>query len=169
MDAGRAVVNAALAVVAYRVFRDGREEAGSGSDTEQQFTAEVLDWPAGRWLVVGVGLALAGRAVWQVKKAVTGSFEKGLSLGSLSSRGRGAVLWLGRAGYAARGVVFALVAWFLVQAGLDHEAGDAVGIDGALKRVADADWGPPVLALVGIGVIAFGCWSIVEARFRHKD
>lgn len=168
LDAGRAVVNGALAVLAYRVFRSGRDEVEQGSETEQELTARILDWPLGRWLVIAVGLVLAGRAVWQVRKAFTGSFEKGLSLTSLSHGWCEAVRWLGRVGYVARGMVFVLVAWFLVQAGLDHDAGDAVGIDGALQRVVRADWGPTVLAGIGIGVIAFGLWSAVEARFRIK-
>ena len=169
VDAGRAVVNASLALLAFRVFQEGREEPDTGSGTEQRFTAQVLDWPAGRWLVVGGALALAGWGLWQIKKAVTGSFEKGLSLASLSPRGRSAVRWFGRVGYAARGVVILLVSWFLVQAGLDHEAGDAVGIDGALQRVVRADWGPALLSAVGVGVVAFGCWSIVEGRYRRSS
>lgn len=169
VDAARAIVNGGLAVVAFRVFQDGRKEADSGSETEKQFTAEVLDWPGGRWLVVAGALALAGWGCWQIKKAVTGSFEKGLSLGSLSSRAQSSVRWLGKAGYAARGIVFLLVAWFLARAGLDHEAGDAVGIDGALLRVVHASWGPPLLAAVGVGLFAFGCWSIVEGRFRRSS
>lgn len=167
-DAARAVVNGALAFVAFRVFQDGRKESESDSDTEKQFTAEVLEWPGGRWLVVVAAVTLAGWGCWQVKKAVTGSFEKGLDLASLSGRAQEGVRWLGRAGYTARGVVFLLVSWFLLQAGLDHEPGDAVGIDGALLRVVRADWGPPLLAAVGVGVFAFGCWSIVEGRYRRS-
>lgn len=169
VDAGRAVVNASLALAAFRVFQEGREAADTGSDEEQRLTAQVLDWPGGRWLVVTVGVGVAAWGCWQIKKAVTGSFEKGLSLGALSARVRSALLWSGRAGYTARGLVFLLISWFLVRAGLDHDPGDAVGMDGALRRVVDADWGPTLLTAVGLGVVAFGCWSIVEARYRRSS
>lgn len=168
IDAGRAVVNGGLAVVAFRVFQEGRKQADGGSEDEQRFTAQVLDWPAGRWLVVAGALGVAAWGVWQVKKAVTGSFEKGLSFAGVSARARSTLRWFGRAGYTARGAVFLLVSWFLIRAGLDHDPGDAVGIDGALQRVVRADWGPAVLAAIGLGVVAFGLWSIVEGRYRRS-
>lgn len=166
LDAGRSVVNASLALAAFRVFQEGREAANSGSNEEQRFTAQVLDWPGGRWLVVAVAVGVVAGGCWQLKKAVTGSFVDGLWLTTASSRIRTVLVWLGRAGYAARGMVFLLVGWFLARAGIDHDPGDAVGIDGALRRVVEADWGLAVLTAVGIGFVAFGCWSMVEARFR---
>lgn len=90
-------------------------------------------------------------------------------MGSLSARVRSGLLWFGRAGFTARGLVFLLVSWFLVRAGLDHNPGDAVGMDGALRRVVEAEWGPALLTAVGLGVVAFGCWSIVEARYRRSS
>lgn len=169
VDAGRAVVNAGLALAAFRIFQEGRDAADTGSEEEQRFTAQLLDWPGGRWLVVAVAVAVAAWGCSQIKKAVTGSFEKGLSLGSLSARVRSGLLWFGRAGFTARGLVFLLVSWFLVRAGLDHNPGDAVGMDGALRRVVEAEWGPALLTAVGLGVVAFGCWSIVEARYRRSS
>jgi len=68
--------------------------------------------------------------------------------------------------YVARGIVFALVGWFLVNAAIDYNPDEAVGVDGALLELAAKDYGPWVLGFVGIGTIAFGLWSMVEARYR---
>lgn len=168
-DAGRAVVNGSLSAVAFKVLADGRREAGSGSKTEKQFTARVLDWPGGPLIVGAAALAVVGWGLWQLKKAYTASFVKGLHFGSISERARRIVIGLGRAGYAARGVVFVLVGWFLIHAALDHQPDDAVGIDGALRRLIDASYGPFALALVGLGVIAFGLWSVAEGWFRRPE
>ena len=103
-------------------------------------------------------MAIIAAGAVQLKKAVTRDFVENLDLQSSSSVSR-RVEWLGVAGYAARGVVFALVGWFLLQAAIDHQPDDAVGIDGALKRLVVEPYGPFLLILVAVGVIAFGCWS----------
>jgi hypothetical protein len=168
LDAFRAVVNASLAAVAVKVVADGSRAASGGSQEEQHITARVLDWPGGQWLVGGVGVAIIVAGAVQLKKAVTRSFVKGLDLQEASPAVRSKVEWLGVTGYIARGVVFALVGWFVLQAAIDHQPDDAVGVDGALKRLVVEPYGPLVLILVAVGVIAFGCWSFVEARYRAE-
>ncbi len=166
LDAFRAVVNGSLALVAVKIVTDGPQAASGGSQQEQHITARVLDWPGGQWLVGGIGLAIIAAGAVQLKKALTRSFVKGLDLQEASPAVRSKVEWLGVTGYIARGVVFALVGWFLLQAALDHQPDDAVGVDGALKRLVVEPYGPILLILVAVGVIAFGCWSFVEARYR---
>jgi Domain of Unknown Function (DUF1206) len=167
LDAFRAVVNAALAAVAVKIAMDGSQAAGGANQQEQHITARVLDWPGGQLLVGAVGVAIIAAGAWQLKKAVTRDFLENLELGSSSVSNR--IEWLGVAGYAVRGVVFALVGWFLLQAAMDHQPDDAVGIDGALKRLVVEPYGPLLLILVALGVIAFGCWSFVEARYRRSS
>jgi len=66
---------------------------------------------------------------------------------------------LGRFGTAARGVVFAMVGFFLFTAGYNHNASQAQGIDGVLKALLHQPSGPWLLGLVALGLIAFGIYS----------
>lgn len=73
---------------------------------------------------------------------------------------------LGTVGHSARGVVAAAVGVFIVDAGLSFQPHKAVGIDGALKRLIDQPYGPGLLLFIAFGLLAFGFYSFVEARFR---
>jgi hypothetical protein len=58
-----------------------------------------------------------------------------------------------------------LVRWFLL-GGVRFDA-KAVGLDGALTKLLRADHGPWLLGLVAAGLIAFGVYSLSEARYRR--
>jgi hypothetical protein len=73
----------------------------------------------------------------------------------------------GQAGLAARGVAFLLSGWFLIQAGLRFDPSQAQGLGGALETLARQPSGPWLLGLVAIGLIAFGAFSFLQARYRR--
>ena len=74
---------------------------------------------------------------------------------------------LGTIGHVARAVVFALVAVFLLKAAFDYKANEAIGLDGALAKLYDGAFGSWLLGAVAAGLIAFSCFSLVEARYRR--
>jgi hypothetical protein len=83
--------------------------------------------------------------------------------------GRAARPWtiaVGVLGHAARGVVFTLVGVFLVRAALQYDAQEAIGIDGALLKVAQAAYGQVLLGVVAAGLLAYGLYCFVQARYR---
>jgi hypothetical protein len=73
---------------------------------------------------------------------------------------------LGVVGHIARGIVFALVGWFLIKAAVDYDPNKAIGLDGALRKLAHASYGPVLLGLVAAGFIMFALYSIADARYR---
>jgi hypothetical protein len=74
---------------------------------------------------------------------------------------------LGVVGHVSRGVVFGLVGWFLLRAAIDFDPDTAVGLDGALAKLAHASYGPLLLGIVAAGLVAFGCYSLADARYRR--
>jgi len=56
---------------------------------------------------------------------------------------------------------------FIVKAAVDYSPKSAVGLDGALERLARQSYGTFLLAVVAAGLIAFGVYSIAEARYRR--
>ena len=139
---------------AVRVLTAGRSGA---TDTQQQADT-VLDLPGG-WIMLGAAaLFVAGAGVFQLIKAGKCSFLRPLDAEAMSP----AVKWLGRIGYAARGVVFLCTGWMLGGAALVGRANEAGGMEEAL----DMFDGGALFALAG-GLMLFGAFSLVEARYRR--
>lgn len=132
------------------------------SDNGPQDSARTaLHSPNGQLMLFGAAAALAGAAIVQLYKATSCSF-----LERLDDRARQPwARWLGRIGYGARGIIFAIVAYLLLQSGLDHNPGKTGGLEQALDVLSG-----PLRYAVATGLLVFGAYSIVEARFRsiHK-
>jgi hypothetical protein len=164
--AAKGVVYLALAVTALSItaanWNAGSSSSSGGSSTEQRAADTVLDWPMGQWLVALGGLALIGYAVYMFKRhAIDVTFMERLANGS------DAVERLGRAGYAARSVVWTVIGILLVQAAVTYDAEQAGGLSTALQELAEAPWGRVLLIVVAIGLFAFGGFCLAEARFRR--
>ena len=54
----------------------------------------------------------------------------------------------------------------MLKAARDYSPKDAVGIDGALVKLQHHSYGTAALIVVAIGLMAFGAYSIADARFR---
>ena len=60
----------------------------------------------------------------------------------MSAAVRKAFTALGVFGHVARAVVFALVGYGLIKAAIDYDPSKAVGLDGALRQLAEPSYGP---------------------------
>lgn len=139
----------------------------SGSRREDRFTARVLQWPAGRWIVAGVGLGILGAGLFNLWSAVTRRFRKKLKLRKMGELEDRLFTAVGVAGHLSRGVVFALIGFFLARAAYQYDPDEAVGLDGALGKVLMQDYGDTLLGFVAAGLIAYGLYCFVEARYRE--
>lgn len=137
----------------------GRGSGGSGSGGAQESTQTALSLPGGQVVVslVAAGLILTG--LLQLIKAIRADFLKHLD------REAAAKEWVkvtGRAGYAARGVVFLIMGWFFWQSAQKADAAEAGGMDAALASLPPT----PQLIVAG-GLLLFGVFSMVEAVYRR--
>jgi hypothetical protein len=143
----------------------GADETESGK--EDRFTARVLEFPLGRWIVGAIGLGILGAGVYNVWRGVTGRFRDRLKTRKMSELEDTGFTFLGVVGHIARGVaVFGLIGLFLVRAAWQYDPEEAIGLDGALAKVLRADYGDTLLAIVSAGLIAYGVYCFAEARYR---
>src|SRR5262245_48628030 len=112
----------------------GADEASqeSGDKGETRATGFALDQPAGRYMVLAVGLGIVVAGLVLVYLALSGKFRKELKEGQMGRMERKWYMPLGVVGYLARGIVFALVGFFVARAAWQYDPQDAVGLDGAL-------------------------------------
>jgi hypothetical protein len=142
--------------------------AGSGgSGGPGKATGGVLDWPAGQLLVGIAGLIIIGVGLQQGYKGIKRKFLEDSKTERMSEGVERSFTALGIFGHLARMVVFGLIGYFLVRAAIDYDADKAVGLDGALTRVAHASYGPLLLGIVAAGLIGFAAYSVVDARYRR--
>jgi uncharacterized protein DUF1206 len=151
-----------LCVTAVKILVD----AGVGSGTPKEATGGVLGWTGGTVLVAAAGAIMIGVAAYQAYKGLARKFLEDAKTGGMSPGVRKGYTALGVFGHLARAVVFALIGYGLIRAAVDYDPEEAIGLDGALRELANASYGPAVLAVVAVGLAGFGIYSIVDARYR---
>jgi len=152
-----------LGVAAVQLLR-GQGASGDGEQT-QTWIRRMLDWPGGRWLVMAAGVAVMGYGAYQLWRAVRADIRKHLDLSALGASARW-VERLGRAGLAARGIVFLMLGWLVLQAGRRSSAAQAGGVGDALDALHGAG-GAWFLAVVALGLAAYGVYQLLCARYRR--
>ncbi len=167
---GYVLVGVGYATVAYGAFQfvTTSQIGGKGSTANtQNWTALLLKQPFGVALVVIVGLIVLAVAGYLFVKAYKARFQYRLNLSGVSAQMRRWVISMGRFGYAALGVVFTIIGLFLVVAAFQRNAHEAKGLDGALQELAHQPFGTFLLGIVALGLVAYGVYSFVEARYRR--
>jgi hypothetical protein len=160
---GSGIVYGSLCAIAIDILLDS--EASSGNT--HKATAGVLGWPAGTWLVGITGALLIGIGLYQGYRGLSRDFLKDSKTEKMGARVRCWIQWIGTFGHLARMVAFGLVGAFLVDAAIDFNPANAVGLDGALAKLAHNSYGPLLLGLVATGLVAFGLHSLSDARYRR--
>jgi hypothetical protein len=154
--AAKAVV---YAVLAWTTFTFAR---GGSSDSEEQTsdaTAMLMGLPFGTVLVGAVGLAVLAVGAYHLHKGVAKTF-----LEDLANHPGPLLVRAGMFGYGAKGVALGVVGVLFALAAVRHDPEQADGLDGALRTLLEAPFGPALLTVVGLGLVAFGGYSFGRAR-----
>jgi Domain of Unknown Function (DUF1206) len=138
-----------------------------GGDKEQETTKGILGWPGGRWIVAAIALAIAGAALWNLYRAVSGKYKDSLKTGQMSASELKWTTRIAFVGLLSRAVVFGLISWFFFKAAAEYDAKKANGLDGALRKLAAAPYGTVLLSIVAAGLFAYGLFCLIQARYRE--
>jgi Domain of Unknown Function (DUF1206) len=159
----RGIVYAALAVSTV-TFIAGTAQQGQ-SQQQQTLTARVMKHDYGRWVIGLVGLIVVVAGLGMIVAGVRKKFEKQLRMDELTGPTRTVVLGLGIMGTTARGIAFAIAGALVVAAAVTFNAHKSTGLDGALRTLADRPYGPWLLGILALGLVAFGLFGFAEARW----
>lgn len=159
--AGSGIGHLALAYSAYKyASSDTGSSNGSGSGGgAQEVAAGVLSFEFGGIVLGLLGLAFFATSIFQFKKGITGEF-----MHRISGQAPDMTRVLGGIGYCARGVVYAVIGWSLFKAGFMSGGSDQVKTLG--DAVASLAGNGLIFTLTAIGLLIFGLFSLILARYR---
>lgn len=154
--AASGLIHLALCIYAARLAFGGERSNGGGAS---EGAATALSLPGGQLVltIAAIGIFITG--LYQLIKAIKLGFLKHLDPSVAKSD---LVAWTGRVGYAARGIVFAIVGWLFWNASQHARAAEAGGTEEAMTSLPDG-----LRFLVALGFVLFGIFSLVEARYRR--
>lgn len=162
------LVYASLAV--YAISLTGWISAAGGENAGRQaLTARLMSADRGILAVGLAGLAIVGVGVYQAYRAVSGKFTDNWKTAQMSVAERRFARRFGRFGIGARSVTFGVIGGLMVRAAMEADPSDAQGLGHALGTLYRQELGPWLLGFVGLGLVCYGLYCFVNARYRRVD
>lgn len=140
--------------------------AGGRPTGQRSFATLVFELPGGRWLVALGGLGVVVGSAYAVRRGLTAGFLRDLDLRGAGLNRSRLVTRIGRLGWCALGAAYGIPGVLLVLAGVTYDPDVPTGLDAGLQRVADEPYGPALLVLLALGLVAFGVYCLFDARYR---
>jgi Domain of Unknown Function (DUF1206) len=162
-SAARGLLHGGLGITALRLAY-GDRSAGT-HDQGREWTEVAFGLPGGELLVWIVAAGITGYGVYQLYRSYAPKLGRQLDLSQLRAPALGWVVGVSRFGIAARGVVFCLIGLFLARAAARHDAGQVGGVRESLGALAGMGRWPFVV--VALGLVAYGVYELVNARYRR--
>jgi hypothetical protein len=158
----RGAFHAGLALTAFRLAV-GR--SGQSGDQTRHWTATAFHLPGGELLVWAGAIGVGGYGLYQLYRAYAAKLGRQLEVSRLATNTGKWVVGVSRFGIAARGVVFCSIGVFLARAAARHDAAEAGGVRQSLRTIAG--YGRWPFVLVSLGLVAYGVYELVNARYRR--
>lgn len=159
------IVNAGLSYGALNILMSKSQ----GNTSTQTMTSKLMSQPMGLWLVGLVGLAFIGTGVYQFYKAYKEKFKDDLMTEKMDAKELAITDKLAKAGLTSRGISFAIIGYFLIQAAINHNPAQSKGLGQALSVLISQPFGTFMLAIVAIGFIAYAGFSFVNAKYNKVE
>jgi hypothetical protein len=158
--AGYAFSGVVYAGIGYLVIRTALNGPSSDNGSSREFLiSKALQHDAGVWLIGIAALFIAGRGIRQIYMAVSGKVKL------INSEYHDTFKNTGLIGFIARGIVLCIIGYFLFQAALNANPSEAQGTSGAFDFLQN-NFGSLMMALVSIGLMAYGVFMFVKAKYE---
>lgn len=142
---------------------------GSGTNSREsssELTATLARMPFGPPVLVAAGLAVMATGVFFASRGVSTSFRKDLFLPGAAAPRR-LIIATGAVGYLSKGLALLLVGLLVILATVRRQPEQSTGLDGGLKALREQPYGPYLLAVLAVGLLAYGSFLILKARYAR--
>ena len=155
-----------IAFLAAKMALDQRTAKGS---SDQDKVSEVMSQSYGPILLIIAALVIAGIGIYQLWYAYSEKYKKHINRSTAHDRAANVLISSGKLGYAARGLVWLIIAWMLGNAALHYNAAEAGGTTKAFAFLEDSSYGSYLLGAVALGLICYGIFNFMRARYENFD
>jgi hypothetical protein len=161
---------AVLLVPTLNLIQGTGRSSGGSSQSAQNAAAGILSHSWGPLVVALIGLILIGVGIFRIYAGYKNRLNEKLKAYAMSAEQRRWAIRLGRLGYIALGIVFITLGFLALLAARTSNPSQLGGVDKALTFLARQSYGPYILAVVAVGLIAYAIYSILGAFwFRIKE
>jgi uncharacterized protein DUF1206 len=143
---------------------------GSASDADhtRAWATRLLTRPMGAWILGTIGLCwIVFAGLFEMVMGWTGGFERDLRWERMRPSEHWWARRIGRIGIVARGAIFTVIGVLLLLAAFHGNPRQAGGMGEALEAIARQPFGRSLLAVSAAGLIVFGAFSILCARWMR--
>lgn len=155
----------AFAITAVRI--SGGDSSGGNSNSNQMIASELLSKPFGQILVGLGGLILVAVGGYQIYYGLSEKYRKHVQDLSLQSSQASLLQRSGKVGYVSRGVVWLVIAFLFFRAALHAAASEAGSTGEAFRFIEASPAGSLMLGVLGLGLVAYGIFNFVRARYER--
>ncbi|QDG50306.1 DUF1206 domain-containing protein [Persicimonas caeni] len=154
-----------LGVYAARLSQ-GTASGSGGQGKATTWSAKVMQWPGGEWMVGAAGGIIGIYGLVQAWRGKELKFLESLDESEISPKERRGIKILGQVGLWARAVVFLMIGAFLIVAAVQHNPQQAMGLQETLATLLQQPYGSWLMGAVALGLAAYGVFCFAKARYR---
>lgn len=152
-----------MAYSAFRFLLEGRESNGNNNS---YWTAELLSKPFGQWLVGIVAAIFAVAGFYQVWYGLSEKYKKHVDSRKLDREASSRLLLSGKVGFTARGLAWLIISYMFLRAAVNSKSSEAGGTGEAFQLIENISYGDALLAALGFGLMAYGVFNFIRARYE---
>lgn len=159
------LVYGALAYLAAQMVL-GSSSSGGGGSSRETLVSKLLQQPFGQWLVgiVAVGIMISG--LYQIYYGLSDKYKKKVQHVGLKHDIEEKMVKMGKAGYVARGIVWLVIGYLFLKAGLQSNPQQAGGSSSAFRFLENSSYGSYLLGAVAIGLVFYGIFMFMRAKYQ---
>lgn len=136
------------------------------SNQKQNLLADLVSTPGGEWIIIAIALIIAGTGIYQLYYGLSEKYKKHVQKMNRAADGADVLLLSGKIGYVARGVVWLIFSFLLIKAAMEHDKGGATDTSKVFGFVENSPYGSYLLGAIGLGLVAYGAFNFVRAKYE---
>lgn len=157
----KGAVYGAIGIEGVRMLLHVRQSSSEPDD----YARTALQFPLGGVVLGLVGLGVILYGLSQLWDGFRSNLDSDLDRARMQREMGRWTTWVGRAGIAARGVILTVAGGAVVRAGFTERPDDAAGTSETLWTLFTQPFGPGILAIVAAGLICYGVFQLLHARY----
>ncbi|NJB87040.1 membrane protein implicated in regulation of membrane protease activity [Lewinella marina] len=164
---GYAVSGTAYGVLSVYAFKLALGSGGGSGQSKQDIIAQILSKSWGPWVIGLIAVIMAGVAIFQLYRALKDKHMEGIKGLQLNEKQRKTFERTGEVGLTARFVVYGIISYSLLRTALMDDPSQFKGINESLDYIGNQSYGQILLAIVGLGLLAYGLFMFIRARYER--